>query len=135
MSEYNSDAFKWSIMDTVLGLASLGVGIFYGYANSKEIPLRKENLETALAFGPTIVQGGLGLLSGGIKGLMIGAELGLYAVRPEDNAIKQFAKGTRGAVLGTLTGGLIGGAIGGVKGGIGTLMGYLIGYTAGQIIK
>ena len=94
-------------MITLLDIASITAGIYHGYCDARGIPFEKEGLECALAYGPAIVQGGVGAIIGAIS----------------NRAVREPLVGN------TLSFGATGVAIGGVE----TLIGYGIGYFAGHI--
>ncbi|MBI4918809.1 hypothetical protein HY837_02690 [archaeon] len=97
------ESYQHSKFCVVTGIASLFVGVYHGYNNSKGIPV---NHEFALTVGPAAVQGAMG----GIFGLLLSSGLG-------------------GASLSV---GMEFGSIGAAKGGLETLAGYMIGYVGGK---
>lgn len=110
---------------SILGCASLGVGAYHGYMDAQGIPNSKENLEWWLTYGPTVVQGGVGAVNGGLLGLICGAN----RVR-ESKALEAAS-----ATLGTAAGAGLGSVIGAAKGGLETLIGYGVGYVVGSLAK
>lgn len=117
-----------------LGIASLGAGAYHGYCDAQGIVFEKENLETVLTYGPTVVQGVLGAIVPGLVGLVAGGVVGADSGY-SNRLIAKAAKGAGGAVLGAAAGAAVGGAIGSVKGGVQTLIGYGVGYLAGYALR
>ena len=134
MSENKSSSGS-SATGLFLGVASLAAGAYHGYMDGQGVSIKKENLEWALIYGPTLVQGGLGATFGGIAGLIGGGVIGAKSSGWRDSALEKVAKGTGGAVIGTAAGAGLGGVVGGIKGGLQTLIGYGIGYVVGSMMK
>ncbi len=118
-----------------IGIASLGAGAVHGYYDSQGWAFEGQNTEYALTWGPTIVQGTIGALIGGIVGLAGGGITGLRSTRYRSSSLEKLATGTGGAVLGGTFGAGVGGLVGGLKGGIQTLVGYGLGYFAGYLTR
>jgi len=118
MSENSS--FGTSTTRIFLGVASLGAGSYHGFCDAQGIPLPRESLESALTWGPALIQGGIG----GIIGLFSGA-----AVGGRDDG------GCAGMLGGAALGTVVVGGLGAVAGAVETLVGYGIGYAAGYLAK
>lgn len=117
MSEESSSGV--STTRIFLGLASLGAGAYHGFYDAQGIPLPKESLESALIYGPALIQGGYF----GLVGLVTGAAAG---------ASKQ---GGAGLLAGAGCGSVLVGGLGAIVGAVETLVGYGIGYAAGYLAK
>jgi len=101
-----------------LGVASLGAGAYHGFHDAQGIPLPRESLESALTWGPALIQGGYF----GLVGLITGAAAGSK-------------EGCTGLLAGAGCGTVVVGGIGAVVGAVETLVGYGIGYAAGYLAK
>lgn len=114
-----------TVYDIFLGLSSVGAGAYYGYCSAKNI-LMQPDTESALVFGPAIVQGIFNAAAGGIAGTLI---MGEKAQKLQASLEKRVEKIAFGALGGALVWGTIGAGIGGMQ----TLIGYCIGYSIGII--
>ncbi|MCX6710786.1 MAG: hypothetical protein NTZ02_01720 [Candidatus Woesearchaeota archaeon] len=116
----------------LVNLASFAAGAYAGFCDAQGIPISKENVYSALAYGPMIVQGaGLGLI-----GLVAGGRLGLTAAsEPSDGCLEAILKFTVLPPLCTVAGGVVGGFLGTSIAVIEELVGYGAGYLVGHIGK
>lgn len=120
----------------LLTLASLGAGAALGFCHAQGITIEKQTLEDMLTYGPAIVQGAGGALTGGIIGGMFGIEA--FARLIENSRLPVFKKVATAACvagIGAVSLGGLGGVIGAALGALETVVGYGAGYAVGYILR
>ncbi len=121
----------------LLTLASLGAGAALGFCHAQGITIEKQTLEDMLTFGPAIVQGAGGALTGGIIGGILGATAAATVITENSNScvLKKVAAAACGAGIGAVGLGGLGGIVGVAVGAFETVVGYGAGYIVGYILR
>lgn len=101
-----------------LGIASIAMGAYHGYCDSKAIPVG--DMEVTLKYWPIVANGAFGTYFGGASGFLVGVL----------SMMKR--KGSISSHVGT--GAAIGGAAGAGLGALETVVGYGVGYLFGGLM-